>query len=77
MNTIVAATSWPDASIAIFGIILVIAIVWQIFATGRTAIVRDGEGTSKRTNELLESISEDLADVRTRLTEVERLLKDV
>jgi hypothetical protein len=77
MTTLFAATSWPNAAIAIAGIFLVIAIVWQIMATGRTAIARDGDGASKRTNELLTTISDDLADVRTRLAEVERLLKDV
>ena len=34
-------------------------------------------GVSRRTNELLETISGDVADTRARLTEIERLLKDV
>ncbi len=77
MTTIVAAMSWPNAAVAIAGILLVIAIVWQIMATGRTAISSEGSSASKRTNELLTSISDDVADVRARLAEVERLLKEV
>jgi hypothetical protein len=43
--TLLAATSWPDAAVAIAGIALVASVacivVWQAMATWRTRIERD------------------------------------
>ena len=47
---ILAATSWPDAAIAIFGIVFVMVVasvaIWQVFGTGRTAIASKGVSPS-------------------------------
>ena len=81
MSTVIAATSWTEASIwiaviAFSGIVLAVAI-HSIMGVGRTAVASDGQGTARRTNELLEQLATDVADVRSRLTEVERMLKEV
>ena len=79
--TLTAATSWADASIWI-AVILAIGLVLAVgihatMRVGRSAVESDGNGSARRTNVLLEQVSTDLADVRTRLAEVERLLKEV
>jgi hypothetical protein len=50
--TVLAATDWPEAAIAIAGIafvtIVVSVAIWQIFGTGRTAIqAGEGEGVPR------------------------------
>lgn len=81
MNPVIAATSWAEASIwiaviAFSGIVLAVAI-HSVMGVGKTAVANDGSGQAARTNDLLEQLATDVADVRTRITEVERLLKDV
>jgi uncharacterized protein YlxW (UPF0749 family) len=75
---ILAATSWPDAAIAIAGIVLVTAVVcmvvWQIFATGRTGMSAKREQAYRRTAEDSAEAQRDTADQLTKLTdEVTRL----
>jgi hypothetical protein len=87
-----AATSWPEASIAIAGIafvtIVISVLLWQIFATGRTGLSAKRENAyqrlaeesaeaQNRTATALESTASELADLRQRTAELERLLKDV
>lgn len=55
--TLLAATDWPDAAIAIAGIAFVTIVfsvaLWQIFGTGRTAIrSKRGEEYRKLVDEL-------------------------
>jgi len=87
-----AATDWADAAIAIAGIafitIVISVLVWQIFATGRTGLSAKRENAyqrlaeesaeaQNRTASALESTAAELADLRQRTTELERMLKDV
>jgi Tfp pilus assembly protein PilO len=89
---ILAATSWPDATIAIFGIVFVTVVVtvalWQIFGTGRTAISSKGQAeyrtlaqeaaaTQKRTAQALERLATEVGELRARTQELEKLLKEV
>ena len=89
---IFAATDWADAAIAIAGIafitIVISVLVWQIFATGRTGLSAKRENAyqrlaeesaeaQNRTAAALETTAKELADLRTRTSELERLLKDV
>jgi len=88
----VAATSWPDAMIASFGILFVAVVVsvalWQIFGTGRTAISSKGEqgyrslaeeatATQAKTAQALERLTDEVGELRTRTHELEKLLKEV
>jgi hypothetical protein len=87
-----AATDWADAAIAIAGIafitIVISVLVWQIFATGRTGLSAKRENAyqrlaeesaeaQNRTAAALETTATELADLRARTSELERLLKDV
>jgi hypothetical protein len=87
-----AATGWPEAAIAIAGIafvtIVIAVLIWQIFATGRTGLSAKRENAyqrlaeesaeaQNRTATALESTATELADLRQRTSELERLLKDV
>jgi hypothetical protein len=87
-----AATDWADAAIAIAGIafitIVISVLVWQIFATGRTGLsakrenayqrlAEESADAQNRTAAALESTATEVADLRQRTTELERLLKDV
>ena len=89
---ILAATSWADASIAIAGILFVTAVVcvvvWQVFATGRTGmaaskekayrkVAEESAEAQRRTADSLEKAAADLAELRTRTAELERMLKEV
>jgi hypothetical protein len=95
MNLVLAAaggTSWPDAAIAISGVVLVtvlaaVALV-QIFSTfrARAAIAREDayQALAERsataqsaTSQRLESMVTELGDVRRRTIELERMLKEV
>jgi len=84
--------NWPEAAIAIAGIALVtvitVAIVWQVFATWRArmsvaregayrALAEEAASAQTRTAEALETATGDLADIRRRTAEMERLLKEV
>jgi hypothetical protein len=87
-----AATDWADAAIAIAGIafitVVISVLIWQIFATGRTGLSAKRENAyqrlaeesaeaQNRTASALESTASELADLRQRTAELERLLKDV
>lgn len=87
-----ATTDWSDAAIAISGIafitIVISVLVWQIFATGRTGLSAKRENAyqrlaeesaeaQNRTAAALETTAAELADLRQRTSELERLLKDV
>ena len=87
-----AASDWADASIAIAGIafitIVVSVLIWQIFSTGRTGLSARRENAYQRLAEEsaeaqnraaagLEKTAAELADLRERTAELERLLKDV
>ena len=89
---ILAATDWAEASIAIAGIafvtIVVSVLIWQIFATGRTGLSAKRENAyqklaersaeaQNRTADGLEKTAAELAELRARTSELERLLKDV
>ncbi|HET9660930.1 MAG TPA: hypothetical protein VFP05_11415 [Thermomicrobiales bacterium] len=88
--------SWPEAAVAIAGIVLVIVIVsvisWQIFRTGQVAI--SSEATSKRdasfaqaiadataaqntTAHRLAELSEEIKELKGRVTAMEKLLQEV
>jgi len=87
-----AATSWADASIAIAGIVFVMVVasvlIWQIFSTGRTGLSAKRENAyrklaeesteaQERTADTLEKAVAELAELRGRTAELERMLKDV
>jgi hypothetical protein len=87
-----AATSWADASIAIAGIVFAMVIVsvliWQIFSTGRTGLsakrenayrklAEESTDAQERTATALEKAVAELADLRGRTAELERMLKEV
>ena len=89
---ILAATEWAEASIAIAGIafvtIVISVLIWQIFATGRTGLSAKRENAyqrlaeesaeaQNRTASALEATATELADLRVRTSELERMLKDV
>lgn len=89
---IIAQTPWPEALVAIGGILLVTAIsvvlIWQIFKTGRAGIMSGREKAYlqlvEETTELQRTIKEELgrsnevlADLQKRVAEIERVLKDV
>jgi TolA-binding protein len=89
---IFAATEWADASIAMAGIAFVTVVVsvaiWQVFATGRTGLSAKRENAyrklaeesteaQERTAESLDKVAAQLADLRGRTAELERMLKDV
>ena len=84
--------SWPEASIAIAGIAFVTVVasmaIWQIFATGRTGLSAKRENAYQKLAEEsadaqnrsaagLEKPATELAELRERTAELERLLKDV
>lgn len=89
---LIAQTDWPESLVALGGIFLVaaiaVALIWQIFKTGRAGIAsktakalqHDAEETAEFQKEMRAGISranESLQDVRDRVAEIERLLKDV
>jgi Tfp pilus assembly protein PilO len=89
---ILAVQSWPEAAIAIAGILFITTVVsvalWQIFATGRTGMTTSKEKSyrklaeesaelQRRTAASLEKTATELEELRLRTAELERLLKDV
>jgi hypothetical protein len=69
------------------GIVICVA-VWQVMSTWRARmsiaredgyrrVAEDSESTNSRTADLLASIRNDLADLRTRTAELERIMKEV
>jgi Tfp pilus assembly protein PilO len=90
--TLLAATEWSDALIAIAGIamvtILVGIVTWQLFATGRAGLQsrREGEyrklveelsATQRETTAELQRANEALAQLREQTHELERALQEV
>lgn len=85
-------TSWSEAGIAIASILMVTAVitvvVWQIFGTWRARMVvsreeayrklaEEATALQRRIAENQHRIAEELADLRTRMTAVERLPREV
>lgn len=85
-------TSWPDAAIAIFGIVLVTTVltvvIWQLFGTwrARMSVAREAayrqladEATAvqRRMADGLERAAAELSELRVRTAELERMLKEV
>lgn len=85
-------TDWPDAIIAVAGIALVAVViavvVWQIAGTWRARMLAGREEAYRKLAEeaaesqqavqrQLTSTANDLADVRERIAEIERVLKQV
>lgn len=83
---------WALAAIVVTMFIMVGAVIaiaiWQGMATWRARmhiareeayrkLAEDTEATSTRTADLLASIRNDLADLRTRTAELERMMKEV
>jgi hypothetical protein len=67
-TSIIAASSWPDAAVAISGVVLVTAValmvIQQSLATWRTRMVVAKEEAYRR---LAEQISRDLHEINERL----------
>ncbi|HSL64822.1 MAG TPA: hypothetical protein VK874_09205 [Gaiellaceae bacterium] len=89
---LVAATSWPDAIVAVAGVLgvfgLIAVIVWQVLATGRVSIATKREQAYKelaeeaaeaqaRTAARLTELVSEVQELRVRATELERMLKEV
>jgi hypothetical protein len=70
-----AATSWPDAAIAIAGVALVgtiaVVVVWQALATWRTRISVSREAAYRK---LAEQIADDLHDINERVLDIAQKL---
>ena len=68
LETTMAATSWPDAAVAIAGIVLVgsvvVVVIWQALATWRTRIAVTREQAYRT---LAEQTAGDLRDIRRQL----------
>jgi hypothetical protein len=89
MTTTLIALSWPTASVIIAFILFIAAVATAgAWGSGKASILGEDrhdyrrlaeslESSTARSNELLEQLSTDLADTRSRLAEVERLLKEV
>jgi hypothetical protein len=90
--TVIAATSWPDALIAVAGIALVTIVatvlIWQIFATGRRAIGSDHgneyrklaeelAAMQRETNAELQRSNEALGQLRTQIGQLEQGLNEL
>ena len=75
---LLAATSWPEAAIAIAGIgfipIVLSVLIWQIFGTGRTAIAGQND---KEYRKLVDELREQTRELAAGLEEVDRVLKAV
>lgn len=70
--------SWPVAAIIIaFFVFLAVAAGASSAGSGKAMWQSLGSEATTRHGDLLEQVAADLADVRTRLGEVERLLKEV
>ena len=88
--------SWPEATVAIAGIVLIIVIVsviaWQIFRTGQVAIasdaasqrdanfaqaIADGTAAQNTTAHRLAELSEEIKELKSRVTAMEKLLQEV
>lgn len=85
-------TSWPDAAIAIAGILMIVTItvvvIIQLFATARARmsvqreaayrqLVEEAALAQSRTADQLGRATTELIELRQRTAEVERVLKEV
>jgi hypothetical protein len=72
VTTIMAATSWPDAAIAIAGVALVasvaVVVVWQALATWRARIAATRDDAYRR---LAEQTLHELWDINERLNRID------
>lgn len=90
--TVLAQTSWPDAAVAIVGILFVTVVltaaIWQIFATAKARLSVAREEAYKRladeaiqsqsrTSEELVRATAELTQIRRQTGELERMLKEV
>lgn len=90
--TILAATSWPDAAIAIAGIgfvtIVLSVLIWQIFSTGKLGLAgRHDKEYRKLVDELsavqrdttaeLQKANDALAQLRGQIAELEQGIEEV
>ena len=90
--TFLAATSWPDAAIAIAGIgfvtVVLSVLIWQIFSTGKLGLAgRHDKEYRKLVDELsavqrdstaeLQKANDALAQLRAQIAELEQGLKEV
>lgn len=90
--TFLAATSWPDAAIAMAGIAFITTVlsvlIWQIFSTGKLGLAgRHDKEYRKLVDELtavqrdttaeLQKANDALAQLRTQIAELEQGLKEV
>lgn len=90
--TVLAQTSWPDAAVAIVGILFITVVltaaIWQIFATAKARMTVAREEAYKRlaeeavqaqskAAEELGRASAELTQIRRQTGELERMLKEV
>lgn len=90
--TALAQTSWPDATVAVVGILFVTVVltaaIWQIFATAKARMAVSREDAYRRlaeeavqaqskTSEELARASAELTQIRRQTGELERILKEV
>jgi hypothetical protein len=87
---------WPVAVVICCGVLLIAVIVWQVMATGRTAVVQEYQKEiaiqiKQDTESVLDEfraviadlvagqreISEGITEIRTRVTAIEKILRDV
>ena len=87
-----SGTDWPEAMIAIGGITMITVItavaIWQVLASwrARMSVAREeayrkladeSTETQKRMVDQQETMVTDIASLRTKVNEIERLLKEV
>ena len=90
--TFLAATSWPDAAIAIAGIafvtIVISVLIWQIFSTGKLSLTGRHDKEYRKLVDELSAVQRDttvelgkandaLAQLRAQIVELEQGLKEV
>jgi hypothetical protein len=85
----IAATSWPDALLGVFGFVsvaLVISVVvWQVFGSRRSSrsasefrtLAEEATAAQGRTADALEQFTAELKELSTGTRELERMLKEV
>jgi len=82
---IAATTSWPEAVIAIVGILFVTTVItaaiWQVFATWRARMTVAREAAYRKlaeeATEAQRRAVDELAEISARTKELERMLKEV
>jgi uncharacterized protein YlxW (UPF0749 family) len=89
---VLAATSWPEAAVSIAGIaflsIVLSVALWQIFGTGKAAVVGQSDNEYRKvvgdlaavqqhTTAELQRANDALAQLRTQIAELEQTVKEV